>query len=1213
MKHKYTFVILLLLFSHTFYCQVCRPGVVLTPVKSGATNYHLATGGELFKLNTLPNFVTPDYFPNLMFASSLWIAGKTKSGEIKFAGTTYRNITDNYDFYPGPIDNDGNTNTDNCKNWDRHFKILKSDLKKSIELLYDDNGNIQNDKCDQLPENVKYWPANGNPFWSERFDFPLPNQALASFYDHDKDGSYDPCKGDLPMLESNNCNLQSPQEVKNAFPDQMYFWIINDVAGPHKLSGGKPLKMEIQNYYFSFFAEDKSIEDMSFFKFKALYKGEEEMDNVMMGIWLDPDIGCYSDDYLGIAKKEDLVFAYNVDNQDGTINGDCYSGLPTLGQNLPMFGASFLQGMHDFNNKNTGLISTFITALCIGSPAEPCDPKYLDVSFHNAMFPDSIKYNFLYNGNPANPLDTSMCSANAPLSDRRIVMTTGNVSMKKGETNEAIVALSIAKNVPHPCPDWKYIIDMNQKAKDIYNNCWAIPQGVDAIDPPNVNSVAENNTIILKLDNNNFGNNNKNEKYSQLISGLENVEKNKFKFEGYKLYQVASKDYGLYNLGDNKSHLISTFDLKNTVTNVYNWELGYDTNGNKIFAKHEKALGNNTGIPQEILIDYDYLNNDLLQNGKEYYYVLKSYAYNNYEEYDSQNNTGQKNQYLESVENKIIGITPKLIDKYFDAQITRINGQGTSNDLKITKLSEEKILGENFNGIITYEKNHGPFDIQVLDSNLVINKKFQLNINGKINAKYRECKYYEDSTFMELKDLESGESIVATNPISFSNDYVFEKFGIKVNLINSETPGNNNNTSHSYIDEKLFYQSNTSPKWFNAIRDIDDQLENKDKYQFDPIFNNGNPYRHSIPNNSGTFFPFYFARNTDVKNSIYLSPVNNDIFPSLIDEKSGPLFPKSLNNVDIIFTKDKSKWSRCIVVESGIKSLATSTDIEKNILSRKENKSVDKDGMPENNSVGFSWFPGYAIDVENGKRLNIFFAENTSMSNINSKFKDASIVDDMMFNPSDESFIYNKDSLIEENLLFGGHHYIYVTRQEYDSCKQLSILLKNSNTFKSKRAGQGFITWVSMPYLTEGSNLLSYKEGVIPNDLKISLRVQKPYFPTQDFKNIPPLQDCTFDNKLQPQYQFSFEKAKNIITDIILPRWSFSHSFEGFKIFDLEENIEVIISDINGKIIETKKLGSGEIFDWKGASYSLNKSMVLVKVKSITNGIVKAYKTVMFY
>ena len=170
----------------------------------------------------------------------------------------------------------------------------------------------------------------------------------------------------------------------------------------------------------------------------------------------------------------------------------------------------------------------------------------------------------------------------------------------------------------------------------------------------------------------------------------------------------------------------------------------------------------------------------------------------------------------------------------------------------------------------------------------------------------------------------------------------------------------------------------------------------------------------------------------------------------------------NLYSVDIVLTPDKSKWTRAIVLESGSAGLNDNYIIHQEFNGtvydniRHEPKtcpSVDKDGNPDNSgTTGMGWFPGYAINVETGERLNIMFAENSADTLNNGN--------DMLFNPTnvyayyrdiqadtllkDENgdvmpmsvYQYNalKDTYMEnfgENLMVGeplngGRHYVYI-------------------------------------------------------------------------------------------------------------------------------------------------------------------------------------------
>ena len=100
-------------------------------------------------------------------------------------------------------------------------------------------------------------------------------------------------------------------------------------------------------------------------------------------------------------------------------------------------------------------------------------------------------------------------------------------------------------------------------------------------------------------------------------------------------------------------------------------------------------------------------------------------------------------------------------------------------------------------------------------------------------------------------------------------------------------------------------------------------------------------------------------------------------------------------------------------------------------------QSVDKDGNPEglldengDTIRGLGWFPGYAIDIETGERLNIIFSEDSWQTSENGR--------DMKWNPTgrlitDEFPQYQLgtgNSFDGGNYLLGGKHFIYVVKGE---------------------------------------------------------------------------------------------------------------------------------------------------------------------------------------
>lgn len=192
-------------------------------------------------------------------------------------------------------------------------------------------------------------------------------------------------------------------------------------------------------------------------------------------------------------------------------------------------------------------------------------------------------------------------------------------------------------------------------------------------------------------------------------------------------------------------------------------------------------------------------------------------------------------------------------------------------------------------------------------------------------------------------------------------------------------------------------------------------------------------------------------------------------------------------------------------------------------FSLRKDPSVDKNGLPDNTgTTGMSWFPGYAIDMETGQRVNIFFGENTfyhpgdigvpnssqtlGLPTINGK--------DMIWNPNQDILtpIGPTMSTIAE-IPCGGQHFTYVTNEPYDECTLLATEM--GGTVFSQINGWTKVKWTTIPVLNNGTSLLSMANGLIPNEVSIKLRVNNRYA----------VRSGTNLNNGFPMYEFSLDSA----------------------------------------------------------------------------------------
>ena len=206
-----------------------------------------------------------------------------------------------------------------------------------------------------------------------------------------------------------------------------------------------------------------------------------------------------------------------------------------------------------------------------------------------------------------------------------------------------------------------------------------------------------------------------------------------------------------------------------------------------------------------------------------------------------------------------------------------------------------------------------------------------------------------------------------------------------------------------------------------------------------------------------TWAPFALA-SFDTAHPIPYFFANGQVWPNVSQTIRTRAGLDKTPSVDIVITSDKSKWTRCPVLEAEDNGTLSQGNAVRGEIRR--GLSVDKDGRnqldPDCNvdeatfngeqllgdlanglrqsdldyfagvldtsdltlpevSVGMGWFPGYAINIETGEKLNMAFSENSWLGGDNGA--------DMQWNPT---------SKISEDLFgerrFGGMHMVYVFR-----------------------------------------------------------------------------------------------------------------------------------------------------------------------------------------
>jgi len=1236
----------------------CQPAQAQYDLEINNVRATLLTGGDFWWDLQRGGYFVPKPAPGFaevsaLFASGLWMGGNDPNGALKLAGVTYRTGMAT-DYYAGPLDSSGQTDLEICNDWDRHF-VVKGENINSHRANYEEsivNGEIYD--CDLIPNDVKYWPARGNPFFNEEYDFELPDQNLADFFDEDGDGLYNPCAGDYPTITQRGCNQLE-------IPDEMVFWIFNDNGGPHRLSQATAIQMEIQSTAFAYVTNDE-INNMTFYKHEIINKASDDIRDFYVGLWLDADLGCSEDDYIGCDIPRSLAYVYNEDAVDGSPGSACPGGVSTYGENIPIVGVDLFRGPRgpkvfrrdqmgniilDINGNpildnpkmGTGeqdtLVDLGMTSFSyqnrgVSDPPEATQDPILDFEFYNILrglwkdgtpvtfgisgfdpaSKDTVKY--VFSDPPNDPMGWSMCTADLPFDDRRTVQSVGPLLLQPGAQNEMIFGVVYADNIKYPCPAIDRLQFVDDLAQALFDNCFS---AMEAPEAPDMAGVELDQQLVILLTNNEFSNNFNLQYIEKDLNAPAFTDDPFYRFEGYKIYQLADANVGTQSLDDiDNARLVAQVDMKNGVGDIYNWFSVPNpdpASSDFIWVPERRVMGADQGIKHSFSITKDQFSSPSadLQNGQEYYYTVVAYAYNNYQQYSPSNGTGQRTPYLESQQNvKVYAFTPRsrqgatIPTSYGqEAAVTRIEGIGTSFnalDMDLTDEEIESILESSFDGRITYKPGHGPINPKVVDPLNIKNGEYRLQIVGEYEELGQSDKFIAPGARYELTNMGTGEVIASALTIEEINEQIIEGAGFSISVNQVGEPGDRFDDNNGAISQTYEYDEGTNVEWWNAVpaftgtEVIIDENESEFYYAFADLEDPDDPMSALTQIDDGFFVPFKSARWLN-NNTPYITPAWKISQGFALNQNKLRL--ADLNNVDIVFTPDKSKWSKCVVVETAVRDYSDNgfgTVGSREQFELRAGTSIDVDGNEIPGDQGMSYFPGYAIDVETGERLNIFFGENSVFNATNDEQVSQStgqevntenIGNDMIWNPSGDLFTLGPldGGAGTYNSFVGGQHYIYVTRQEYDECAALKDLFGEGGLLNLVDA-VSFITWTAVPIPAQP--LRSLEEGLIPSELTVKLRVSNPYNRELD---IP---DPRNPRRLEavggfPLYEFAFEGVEATVstkeTSHVLNKVQVSPnpsvgSGNTIHISNLEKGSIVTLYTLEGELVKrfSKALGS---------------------------------------
>ncbi len=310
-----------------------------------------------------------------------------------------------------------------------------------------------------------------------------------------------------------------------------------------------------------------------------------------------------------------------------------------------------------------------------------------------------------------------------------------------------------------------------------------------------------------------------------------------------------------------------------------------------------------------------------------------------------------------------------------------------------------------------------------------------------------------------------------------------------------------------------------------------------------------------------------------------------------------------LQNVDIVLTPDPTKWTRATVLQ--ITQPAGERQNVRFRLSKRSSRalSVKRDGTVDDRpspypgstarSTGMGWFPGYAIDLDRGIRLNMMFAEDRDTTSLTSS-RDANTGQgpdkgtDLIWDP--------------DRSRNGGRNFIYVTTTQYDEGVKLeraqdsiaTVIQTVSNAQQPVRfelmTGALYDTtmmWVYNPKIVTGKT--KFQGG---SEVRIRARVNRAFtsYPGGRPTGINTNPEYRFELKGQAvvtnQRNVACKAMDELVRVVPNPYYAFSQYETGqldnrIKITNIPRRAEVDIYTLNGTLVRRlRKDDANTYLDW---------------------------------
>lgn len=885
-----------------------------------------------------------------------------------------------------------------------------------------------NDPAFTIPEAILSWPGNGNAHWGEA-------HYLAPFKDLDGDGIYEPRNGDYPDFALNglpNCNT-------NLLGDQAIWWVFNDKANPHSETSGNSFGMEVHAMAYAFHTNDV-LNDATFYRYQIINRSNTTWNQMWMGQFTDTDLGAFDDDYVGCDVSRGMGYSYNGTIYDG---GSAVAAPYTYGEHPPAIGIDFLIGpLADANDlidndrdsildENGERIKMTVFKYYDGDFSILGHPYY-DLEYYyylQGLWLDGSPQTYGGNGYGGSVITKFMFPGN---SDPYGWGTGGVPQLPWSELTEG--------NTPADRRFVESVGPFSMAPGEIETITIGVPWARD--------TAGDNLDAIVKL--------------QQADDYIQQLFDNCFSMN---CSTHADADFSF------SSNDASVFFTNSSTDGNYYWNFG---DNNTSTQKHPSHTYSGAGTYSVCL------------------------------------------RVITACDTQTVCKDVEIVLPVFECgpSIQRLEGQGSGNqviDFTVESANEIFTAADQRTHFPWYKPLHGPVKITYEDYSALVNGDYRIAFDS-----------VSTTAHWKMWIVGGSDTVYSDSTIAGGDKQFISQWGIAVQVKQIPLPGLSRNPDRNGFLEGTISFSDPAKNWLTGI--VDNDYHTSYNWIRAGTFKASNPSPNPCNNayddrySSGTPIDPYEDYESIIGKTwapYRLTASNHDPGLSMTCNTTGPAYWPNpymlltkidfLANVDVVFTSDKSKWTRCAVIEIGSNSSVNENFQEPMLL--RAHASVDKDGRTVaqggisdvNNpnasdfigANGMGWFPGYAINIETGERLNICFGENSALTAENGR--------DMLWNPSS-----NEKTLLGEPL-FGGMQYIYVFGHNgdavytsgtlvgqlkdvpmYDNCKMIYTILSSSVALSERTEVYRDAIWTSIPMLNPGHQILE-------SDATVRLRVAKPF------------------------------------------------------------------------------------------------------------------------